>query len=207
MQVGYNIAGPALNQLANITEKREGGVRGVRKAFGVKKRAAAAGIAGLSAASLLAAPQADAATEAFQLAAGACMAREERVNAVSEWLGSLRLLCAGFAVGWLSWLKVYCWVALASMRAALIQPPTDCMHGGGQSNVSYTSLILGWEGCLLCGNVSGVHIVIVHSCRQKGMCGRGRAWTMLKARVCAQATTGWQSLPRSSCPSLAGCAP
>ena len=79
MQVGFNIAGPALNQLANITEKREGGVRGVRKAFGVKKRAAAAGIAGLSAASLLAAPQADAATEAFQLAAGACMAREEHV--------------------------------------------------------------------------------------------------------------------------------
>lgn len=37
-QVLFNIGGPALNQLANITAKREGGVRGVRKVFGVKKR-------------------------------------------------------------------------------------------------------------------------------------------------------------------------
>lgn len=102
MQVGFNIGGPALNQLANITEKREGGARGVRKAFGVKKRAAAAGIAGLSAASLLAAPQADAATEAFQLAAGACTARDEHMGDCFVWLGSLaclRLHCAGLAVG------------------------------------------------------------------------------------------------------------
>lgn len=99
MQVGYNIAGPALNQLANITEKREGGVRGVRKAFGVKKRAAAAGIAGLSAASLLATPQADAATEAFQLAAGARTAHEERVRLLVSGWESQACLGAICAVG------------------------------------------------------------------------------------------------------------
>ena len=38
MQVAFNIGGPALNQLANITDKREGGPKGVRKAFGIKKR-------------------------------------------------------------------------------------------------------------------------------------------------------------------------
>lgn len=38
VQVAFNIGGPALNQLANITDKREGGAKGVRKAFGVKKR-------------------------------------------------------------------------------------------------------------------------------------------------------------------------
>ena len=85
MQVGYNIGGPALNQLANITDKREGGVRGAKRAFGQKKRSVAAGIAGLSAASLLATPQADAATEAFQLAAGACIAWNEPVKVVCEW--------------------------------------------------------------------------------------------------------------------------
>ena len=38
VQVAFNIGGPALNQLANITDKREGGAKGVRKAFGIKKR-------------------------------------------------------------------------------------------------------------------------------------------------------------------------
>ena len=61
--------GPALNQLANISDKRESDA--VRKPrLSLKKRSAAAGLAGLTAASLLATPQAEAATEAFQLAAG-----------------------------------------------------------------------------------------------------------------------------------------
>ncbi len=71
--MGYNIAGPALNQLANIVDKRERGAN-AGKATGLarlalKKRAVVSALVGLSAASLLAAPQADAATEAFQLAA------------------------------------------------------------------------------------------------------------------------------------------
>lgn len=71
--MGYNIAGPALNQLANIVDKRERGAN-AGKATGLarlalKKRAIVSALVGLSAASLLTAPQADAATEAFQLAA------------------------------------------------------------------------------------------------------------------------------------------
>ena len=72
--MGYNIAGPALNQLANIVDKRERGAN-AGKAPGLarlalnRKRAIVSALVGLSAASLLAAPQADAATEAFQLAA------------------------------------------------------------------------------------------------------------------------------------------
>ena len=71
VQVGYNIGGPALNQLANISDKREAGVKGGAKKLRMKMRGVAAALVGLSAASLLATPHADAASEAFQLAAGA----------------------------------------------------------------------------------------------------------------------------------------
>lgn len=69
-QVAFNIGGPALNQLANISDKRESDA--VRKPrLSLKKRSIVSALVGLSAASLLAIPQAQAATEAFQLAAGA----------------------------------------------------------------------------------------------------------------------------------------
>jgi len=71
----FNIAGPALNQLANIAERNKD-LKGVSKSLrkgtksiGTKKRAIAGAVTGLSAASLLAVPQADAAQEVMQLAA------------------------------------------------------------------------------------------------------------------------------------------
>lgn len=70
-QVGYNIGGPALNQLANISDKRESSAKGAAKKLRMKMRGVVSALVGLSAASLLATPQADAASEAFQLAAGA----------------------------------------------------------------------------------------------------------------------------------------
>jgi photosystem II PsbY protein len=74
MQVLFNIGGPALNQLQNAANKpKSGAVKKAQKAVSkaTKRRAAAAAIAGLSAASLLAAaPQAEAAQEIAQLAAG-----------------------------------------------------------------------------------------------------------------------------------------
>ena len=81
-QVLFNIGGPALNQLQNAANKQKSpGFKKATKAVSkaVKRRAVAGAIAGLSAASLLAAaPQADAAQELAQLAAGAgpgaCMA-------------------------------------------------------------------------------------------------------------------------------------
>lgn len=68
-QVAFNIGGPALNQLANIADKRESDAV-PKPRLSLKKRSVAAGLVGLTAASLLATPQAEAATEAFQLAAG-----------------------------------------------------------------------------------------------------------------------------------------
>ncbi|CAL5228944.1 g12175 [Coccomyxa viridis] len=68
----FNIGGPALNQLANTAEKNKatkGASKALRKGTGTKRRAIAGAITGLSAASLLAAPQADAAQEVMQLAA------------------------------------------------------------------------------------------------------------------------------------------
>jgi len=66
----FNIGGPALNQLANTAEKNKNtkeASKSLRK--GTKRRAIAGAITGLSAASLLAVPQADAAAEIMQLAA------------------------------------------------------------------------------------------------------------------------------------------
>ncbi len=66
----FNIGGPALNQLNNVAQKRKSGVvKKVANKVG-KKSAVTGAIVCLSAASLLAAPQADAANEAMQLAAG-----------------------------------------------------------------------------------------------------------------------------------------
>ena len=67
----FNIGGPALNQLNNAANKNKSGV--VKKVASKinKKRAVTGAIVGLSAASLLAAPHADAANEVMQLAAGA----------------------------------------------------------------------------------------------------------------------------------------
>ncbi|BDA48051.1 probable photosystem II core complex proteins psbY, chloroplastic [Coccomyxa sp. Obi] len=66
----FNIGGPALNQLNNVAQKRKTGVvKKVASKVG-KKRAVTGAIVGLSAASLLAAPQADAANEVMQLATG-----------------------------------------------------------------------------------------------------------------------------------------
>ena len=73
-QVLFNIGGPALNQLQNAANKQKSpGFKKAQKAVSkaVKRRAVTGAIAGLSAASLLAAaPQADAAQELAQLAAG-----------------------------------------------------------------------------------------------------------------------------------------
>lgn len=71
----FNIGGPALNQLNNAINKqpKTPGFKKAQKtvAKATKRRAAVGAIAGLSAASLLAAaPQADAAQEVLQLAAG-----------------------------------------------------------------------------------------------------------------------------------------
>ena len=67
----FNIGGPALNQLNNAANKNKSGV--VKKVASKinKRRAVTGAIVGLSAASLLAVPQADAANEVMQLAAGA----------------------------------------------------------------------------------------------------------------------------------------
>ena len=66
----FNIGGPALNQLNNAANKNKTGVaKKISKA--VMKRAVTGAIVGLSAASLLAVPHADAANEVMQLAAGA----------------------------------------------------------------------------------------------------------------------------------------
>ncbi|EIE27294.1 hypothetical protein COCSUDRAFT_52123 [Coccomyxa subellipsoidea C-169] len=66
----FNIGGPALNQLNNAANKNKSGV--VKKVASKinKRRAVTGAIVGLSAASLLAVPQADAANEVMQLAAG-----------------------------------------------------------------------------------------------------------------------------------------
>ncbi|CAK0784971.1 hypothetical protein CVIRNUC_008176 [Coccomyxa viridis] len=63
----FNIGGPALNQLANTAEKNKA-TKGISKSLR-KKRAVVGAITGLSAASLLTTPQADAAQEIVQLAA------------------------------------------------------------------------------------------------------------------------------------------
>jgi photosystem II PsbY protein len=63
----FNIGGPALNQLNALSSK----TKGTAKPKITKKRAIAGALVGLSASSLLlAAPQADAATEVMQIAAG-----------------------------------------------------------------------------------------------------------------------------------------
>lgn len=64
----FNIGGPALNQLNQLSSRNKGGA----KPKITKKRAVAGALVGLSASSfLLATPQADAANEVMRLAAGA----------------------------------------------------------------------------------------------------------------------------------------